>query len=344
MEVTGLTRSVLVREQSDAGNARRTALQAAERARFDSPLQGRVSLIAAELSSNLLKHSESGGSMLINSIVPDSGRGAVELVAIDRGPGMANVAAAFEDGYSSTGGLGAGLGSIRRHATHFEIYSVPDRGTVVLARVTADGDLAESPFEVGVVAVQKDGEDVSGDGWAVCTVPSGLQVLVVDGLGHGLLAHDAATLAVETFRATAGRQPVDVLRAIHPAMRSSRGATASVFTVDARARCVTYCGIGNIGAAVVTADRSNRLVSLNGTVGREPVQFKQFEAEWGPNAVLVAHTDGLTTHWRLDQPGLLTKDPTLLAAVLYRDYARELDDVTVVVTRQRPVPAAMDRR
>jgi anti-sigma regulatory factor (Ser/Thr protein kinase) len=344
MEVTALTRRVVVREQSDAGNARRTAVQAAERARFDSELQARVSLIAAELSSNLLKHSEGGGSMLINSVVRDSGPGAVELVAIDRGPGMANVAAAFEDGYSSTGSLGVGMGAIRRHASQFEIHSVPGRGTAVLARVTADGWLAESEFDVGIVAVQRDGEDVSGDAWAVCNVPSGLQVLLVDGLGHGLLAHDAATLAVETFRSTRGREPVDVLRAIHPAMRSTRGATASVFTIDARARCVTYCGIGNIGAAVVTADRSNRLVSLNGTVGREPVQFKQFEAEWRPGAVLVAHSDGLTTHWRLDQPGLLAKDPTLIAALLFRDYARELDDVTVFVTRQRPVSAAMDRK
>jgi anti-sigma regulatory factor (Ser/Thr protein kinase) len=320
------------------------ALRAAEKARFETALQGRVSLIAAELSSNLLKHAGHGGSMLINSVVPDSGAGAVELVAIDRGPGMANVAAAFEDGYSSTGSLGVGMGTIRRQASHFEIHSVPDRGTAVLARVAADGHLAESQFEVGVVAVPKDGEDVSGDGWAVCSVPSGIQLLMVDGLGHGLLAHDAAILALETFRSTAGREPIDVLRAIHPAMRSSRGATASVFTVDTRARCITHCGIGNIGAAVVTPGRSNRLMSLNGTVGREPVQFKQFEAEWGSKAVLVAHSDGLATHWRLDQPGLLAKDPTLIAAVLFRDYARELDDVTVIVMRQRPVSAGMDSK
>ena len=342
MEVTGLTRRVVVRDQSDGANARRVALRAAERARFDGALQGRVSLIAAELSSNLLKHSAQGGSMLINLAVPDIGPGAVELVAIDRGPGMANVAAVFEDGYSSTGSLGLGMGAIRRQASHFEIHSQPDRGTAVLARVTADGRLGQSPFDIGVVSVPKDGEDVSGDGWAICHVPSGIQMLLVDGLGHGLLAHDAATLAVETFRSTAGREPIDVLRAIHPAMRSSRGATASVFTVDSRARHVTYCGIGNIGAAIVAADRAYRLVSLNGTVGREPVQFKQFEAEWDPKAVLVAHSDGLTTHWRLDQPGLATKDPTLIAAVLFRDYARELDDVTVVVARQRPGSAAIN--
>ena len=344
MEVTGLTRRIIVRDQSDGANARRTALRAAERARFDSTLQGRVALVAAELSSNLLKHSGDGGTLLINSVVPPTGMGAVELVAIDRGPGMANPAAAFEDGYSSTGSLGLGIGTIRRQASHFEIHSLADRGTAILARIAADSPRGEREFEIGVLSVPKDGEDVSGDGWAAAHVPSGIQLLVVDGLGHGLLAHDAATLAVETFRSTAGGAPVDVLRALHAPLRSSRGATAGVFSIDSRTRVITYCGVGNIGAAVVTADRSRKLVSLNGTVGREPVQFKQFEAEWHPNSVLVAHSDGLTTRWRLDEPGLAAKDPTLIAAVLFRDFARELDDVTVVVARQRPGPAGGDGR
>lgn len=342
MEVTGLTRRVVVRDKSDGANARRTALRAAERARFDSALQGRVDLIAAELASNLLKHSSSGGNLLINAVVPPSGPGAVELVAVDRGPGMTNPAAAFEDGYSSTGSLGLGMGTIRRQASNFEIHSLADRGTAILARISADGHLGDSRFEVGVVSVPKDGEDVSGDGWAACHMPSGLQLLLVDGLGHGLLAHDAATLAVETFMSTSGGEPVDVLRALHAPLKSSRGATGGVFSINIRARLLTYCGVGNIAAAVVTAERSRKLVSLNGTIGREPVQFKQFEADWDPNSVLVAHSDGLTTRWRLDDPGLAAKDPTLIAAVLFRDFARELDDVTVVVARQRLGPAGRD--
>ena len=335
MEVTGLTRRVVVRDQSDGANARRTAVRAAERARFDSALQGRVSLIAAELTSNLVKHTGQGGYLLINSVVPPTGAGAVELVAIDKGPGMVNPAAAFEDGYSSTGSLGAGMGTIRRQASYFEIYSLADRGTAILARIAADGHSGEPEIDVGVLSVPKDGEDVSGDGWAACHVPSGIQLLVVDGLGHGMLAHDAAVLAVDTFRSIAGGQPLDVLRTLHAPLRSSRGATAGVFTIDTQARALTYCGVGNIGAAVVTADRSRKLVSLNGTIGREPVQFKQFSTEWDPNSLLVAHSDGLTTRWRLDEPGLAAKDPTLIAAVLFRDFARELDDVTVVVARQR---------
>jgi anti-sigma regulatory factor (Ser/Thr protein kinase) len=337
MEVTGLTRRVAVREQSDAGEARRQAVWAAESARFDDALSARLAIIVAEMTSNLLKHTAMGGEILINALTPPVGPGVVELLAIDRGPGMAQLGAALEDRYSTTGSLGIGIGAIRRQASYFEIHSVRERGTAVLARVSADDPRAGNlGFDLGVVAIAKDGEEVSGDSWAVLEVPAGIQILVVDGLGHGLLASEAAALAVKAFRNAAGRAPVDVLRALHPPLRGTRGATVGVATIDTRARVVTYGGIGNIAASVFGPDISRRLVSVNGTVGREPVTYKQFEAEWIPNALLIMHSDGLMTRWQLDYlPGLATKDPSLIAAVLFRDYARDLDDVTIVVARQR---------
>jgi len=337
MEVTGLTRRVAVREQADAGKAREQAVRAAESARFDDESSSRLAIIVAEMASNLLKHTADGGEILINAQTPSAGPGGVELLAIDRGPGMANPGAALEDRFSSSGSLGIGFGAIRRQSNHFDIHSVPVHGTAVLARVWAqDPQDADRSFELGVVTIAKDGEEVSGDGWGVCDVPGGIQVLVVDGLGHGLLASEAATLALKAFRSTTGSAPVDVLRAIHPPLRSTRGATVGVATIDSRSNVVTFGGIGNIAAAVFAPDGVRRLVSLNGTVGREPVMYQQYDAEWSADAYLVMHSDGLMTRWRLDYlPGLSTKDPTLIAAVLFRDFARDLDDVTIVVARQR---------
>lgn len=340
MEITGLTRRVVVREQSDAGEARRQAAWAGESARFDEALSARLAIITAEITSNLLKHTATGGEILINVMTPSVGPGGVELLAVDRGPGMAKPAAALEDRYSTTGSLGIGMGAIRRQSSYFEIHSIPERGTAVLARVSADGRRAGVPgFDLGVVAIPKDGEEVSGDSWAVFELPDGIQIMVVDGLGHGLLASEAAALAVKAFRKTAGRAPVDVLRALHPPLRSSRGATVGVASIDTRARVVTFGGIGNIAAAVHGPGSPRRLVSLNGTAGRDPVNYRQYDAEWNATALLIMHSDGLMTRWRLDYlPGLATKDPSLIAAVLFRDYARELDDVTIVVARQRSRP------
>ncbi|MDQ2943213.1 MAG: SpoIIE family protein phosphatase [Candidatus Dormibacteraeota bacterium] len=335
MEVTGLTRRVVVRERSDAGEARRQAMKAAESARFDDALTARLSIIAAEMTTNLLKHTAKGGELLINALTPPVGPGGVELLAIDRGPGMTNPAAAMEDRYSTSGSLGVGMGAIRRQSSDFEIHSVPQRGTAVLARVHANGSRPGEGFDVGVVTVAKDGEEVSGDGWALSVVPEGIQVVVVDGLGHGLLASEAAALAIKAYRQSAGRAPVDVLRALHPPLRGTRGATVGVATIDTREKAVTYGGIGNIAASVIGSAGARQLVSLNGTLGREPVQYHQFQSEWEPSATLIMHSDGLMSKWRLDYlPGLAAKDPTLIAAVLFRDFVRNLDDVTVVVVRQ----------
>jgi anti-sigma regulatory factor (Ser/Thr protein kinase) len=340
MEVTGLTRRVLVRDQSGAGEARRQAVRAAESARFDEALSSRLNLILAEMTSNLLKHSAAGGEILINAQTPPAGPGQVELLSIDRGPGMARPAAAMEDHYSSSGSLGIGLGAMRRQASYFEIHSVPAHGTAVLARVSAGEPLgAGQSFDLGVVTIPKDGEEVSGDSWGVSGVPGGIQLLVVDGLGHGLLASEAAALAVKAFRGTSGGAPVDVLRALHPALRGTRGATVGVATIDTRSGIVTFGGIGNIAAAVFGSDSPRRLISANGTVGRDPVTYQQFDAKWNSNCCLVMHSDGLMTRWKLDYlPGLAMKDPSLIAAVLFRDFARDLDDVTVVVARQRSSP------
>jgi len=336
MEVTGLTRRVLVRDQAGAGEARRQTVRAAESARFDDKLTSRLNIIVAEMTSNLLKHAASGGEILINAQTPPVGAGEVELLSIDRGPGMARPAAAMEDHYSSAGSLGIGLGAIRRQASYFELHSVQPHGTAVLARVSAPGAAEPRPsFDLGVITVPKDGEEVSGDSWGVCDVPGGIQLLLVDGLGHGLLASEAAALAVKAFRATSGHAPVDVLRSIHAPLRGTRGATVGVATVDLRSGVVTFGGIGNIGAAIFGSGNPRRLVSLNGTVGRDPVTYQQFVADWGSEACLVMHSDGLMTRWKLDYlPGLAAKDPALIAAVLFRDFARDLDDVTVVVARQ----------
>jgi hypothetical protein len=70
-------------------------------------------------------------------------------------------------------------------------------------------------------------------------------------------------------------------------------------------------------------------------------KVQEFEYAWPPGALLVLHSDGLATQWRVDdRPGLAARDAALVAGVLYRDWTRGRDDVTVVVTRRAPSPAA----
>ena len=95
-----------------------------------------------------------------------------------------------------------------------------------------------------------------------------------------------------------------------------------------------YAGLGNIAGAIVGDAPVRHMVSHNGTAGHEARKFEEFTYPWPEGALVVVHSDGLATHWDLGRyPGLMQREPSLVAGVLYRDFSRRRDDVTVVVVR-----------
>src|SRR4029077_6385718 len=112
----------------------------------------------------------------------------IEILAVDSGPGMADLARSLRDGYSTGGTSGTGLGAIRRLADVFDLYSRPGAGTVVLAQLRANRRSQPSALATAVVgagSVPAPGEEVSGDGWGVEDAGAETRICVVDGLGHG---------------------------------------------------------------------------------------------------------------------------------------------------------------
>ena len=124
--------SIAVVEASQPSAVRFAARQLADRVGFTTEDSYRSGLVATELATNLVKHARSGEVLLraAGGQAPE-----LELVAIDKGPGMANVTAALADGRSTAGTTGIGLGAARRMSDEFEIYSTVPDGTVVLARI-----------------------------------------------------------------------------------------------------------------------------------------------------------------------------------------------------------------
>ena len=77
------------------------------------------------------------------------------------------------------------------------------------------------------------------------------------------------------------------------------------------------------------------MVSMNGTVGHSVARLQQLTYPWDRNSTLIMHSDGLTTRWNVEQySGLASRHPALMAGVLFRDFRRERDDATVLVTRR----------
>lgn len=328
--------AIAISEPSQTGEARRAALALADQLGFPETERGRVGVVVTEVATNLLQHAH-GGVLLLQTIEQPTRLG-LEILSLDQGPGMNNVEECLQDGFSTSGTLGNGLGGIQRLSDFFEIYSFDGKGTALLAHIwsTSAVQTSEMALEVGAVCLPKRGETVSGDAWACQTESSRSLLLVADGLGHGPAAATAAAKAVRIFQEEHHRSPQAILEAAHDALRSTRGAVLAIAEIDTDQQSIRFAGIGNIAASISSPTEHHNMVSYNGTVGHEVRKIQEFTYPWYANGLLIMHSDGLGTQWKLDRyPGLSQKHPSLIAGILYRDFYRERDDVTVLVAKGR---------
>ncbi len=336
-------RVLSVTEASAAGEARRAATTMAGRIGMDDTARGTVALIVSEAANNLARHAQHG-ELILRSL-EWQGIAGIEMLALDRGPGIRNLRECLRDGFSTAGTSGTGLGAITRLATFWDIHSAPEIGTALLVRFWATGErptearVATPPpapsLEWGVVNLPLASEEWCGDSYAVEHLDGRTLLLVVDGLGHGVTAADAAREAVKVFRNRRASAPAEIIQALHEGLRGTRGAVAAVAAVDHSRRQVRYAGAGNISASVLTPGASQNMVSHNGTLGHEVRKVQEFTYDWPRGATLVMHSDGLSSQWRPDKyAGLLARHPSLIAGILYRDFKRTRDDVTVLVAQE----------
>jgi anti-sigma regulatory factor (Ser/Thr protein kinase) len=324
-----------VQEQSQIAEARRRAVAVAGSLGASETVTGNVSIVATELATNLVRHAQ-GGEVLVQPWKDAEGSG-IELLALDRGRGMDDVAACFADGYSTAGTPGTGLGAIKRLASYVDIWSRPGTGTALLVRMRMAPAAAASPaFLWGAVSQPAPGEQKCGDAWSVLHDQTRAALLVADGLGHGVFAAAAADAAVRLFEERGLRDsPAAAMQAIHRGIASTRGAAASIALLRADSNDMVYCGVGNIAGTILTNGGSRKTVSMSGTLGHAMGRAREFTYPVPPGAVLVMHSDGLVSSWSLDNyPGLLERHPTLIAGIMYRDFRRGRDDATVLVVRR----------
>ena len=339
----------VVSTDEDVGALRRGVAEAA--ARTLGTRAPRAALAATELGTNLLRHG-TGGYVLVRPLVT-----GLELLAVDSGPGMPTGAgtlgtvpqagpvgsdpasnAASNPGRGPVRGLGIGLSAVRRAATVFDLYSSArggstPAGTVVLARFL-EGPPQPGWCRWGAVNVPIEEGGMSGDGWAVSDLPFLLSVLVVDGLGHGREAGEAAAAAASAFAANPSENLEELVRRAHEAMRGTRGGVLALCSVNPALGELRYGAIGNVAGMLLHDGTSQRLLGRDGTLGTSlaPPSPRVYSYPWSPGTVLMLASDGLRSSWDpLAYPGLLSHDPAVIAAVLQRDYGRPNDDATVLV-------------
>lgn len=324
--------SFQITESSQLGEARRGIVKVAKDLGFSQANIARLDLVCTELSTNLLKHTREGGTLIAQGLVNDLDVG-IELFSLDKGRGM-DVKKAQADGYSSTGTMGTGLGSVNRNSDTFNIYSEIGSGSTVQLRIWNSAVCLPDYSSQAGLTVPKSGELLSGDKWSIIELESTTNCLLIDGLGHGIEACEAATLAIKRFRENLGKPPSVVLKSIHTALRGSRGAVGALAQINHDVGKIYFCGLGNIAAIVSRQTDHKHLTSLNGTLGYEARKFMEFTERWSNGSTLVMHSDGLSSKTFEDLYNIQQQTPPIIAAWLYQKYSKGNDDSTILVCKE----------
>lgn len=327
-----------IQETTDTAGVRRVALALAAQLSFDETDSGNVALVVTEAAKNLLKHA--GGGQVILRSLDLGGRTGIEMLALDKGPGIADVSRCFQDGYSTSGTSGTGLGAIARLSHAHELYSIPGQGTMLMAQIwkrpNGSGPAAPLYFHSSGVSLPLMGETECGDAWLFQDSIRCARLTMADGLGHGSAAAEAARAAMETARQNTNLPISALMERIHAALRPTRGAAVAIAEIDPPAHVVRFVGVGNIAGAILSESGPlRRVVSIPGTAGHQVHKIMEYTYPWDARSHLLMHSDGLQTHWSFDAyPGLIERHPSLIAGAFYRDYSRRRDDVTVAVVRE----------
>lgn len=170
-------------------------------------------------------------------------------------------------------------------------------------------------------------ENVCGDAFAWHVAADVATIVVVDGLGHGAAAHDAAVRAVAAFEEGPTAALDRIVQACHAALARTRGAALVVARADVVRSRLSFCGVGNVQLRDLQG-KSGRGISLPGIVGLRLPPLRVFDSELTTTDRIVFHTDGVPAGF--DPRGLHTLPIDDLAGAVIDRFGLAHDDATVV--------------
>lgn len=327
---------VPVRHDSDVGAARRATRRFSEAAGLEREAVEEIVLAVSELASNLVKHGK-GGTVTLSRVTANERMG-VMLEVCDQAPGIPDINQALADGFSTVGSLGTGLGAVNRLMDEFDIVSTLGHGTRIVCRKWVrehPRSMGPCPMDVGAASRPRFLEAANGDAFVIKKWDSSLLTGVIDGLGHGPHAHGAARAARDYIERHFDLPFEQMFRGVDRACRGTRGVVMALARFDWDRACVTSASVGNIEARVFPASRTNYFEVRRGIIGSNAPKPIVKEHPWPVQNILVLHSDGLRSHWSLDEfPALLDQPAAEIAQGLLRALGKDDDDATAVVVRR----------
>ncbi len=319
----------------------RSKLRAVSRRMGFSPVaRERMELVCNEMVSNQIKFAHAAGMVQIWEVTQPCH--AIDLFALDFGLGIANLPAALEDGYTTAGTMGKGLGAIRRLANESEFYTVPSgvatgapwHGMAVWARFYVKPCVPGS-YQVGQYLRAYQDDVHNGDSICLETSNGKLRWLHMDGLGHGLQAEQVVKGRDDILGIDAPLK--EVMQVLSSRLRGTRGAVGMLAEADAGGGVARICGVGDMAAYLILNGERKNVLFAPGVLGHEHRSFEETELQFPAQAMLVTGSDGLRRNWNLSSfPGLWRLHPQLVALLLGQVMGRGNDDKSIFVLRTSP--------
>lgn len=328
----------------------RSRLQAAaRRLGFNDVQRQDMVLVAAEMISNQIKYAGGRGMLQIWQ-QPDM---SLDILALDFGPGIANLAEAHQDGFSSSKTLGKGLGSILGLSDESGIYTMPEmpgagrnmpwhgcafwsrfRPTHKKAPAVSPGKARDpqAHAKTGLFIRALSDDRYNGDRIYLEQVDRSLRCLHLDGLGHGILAQQATDGLAELLFLDADL--TQVLNLVDRQLRSTRGAVALLSELDLDAMKAHILGVGDMSAYTYVDDHLQTVTFAPGILGKEHKTPRLASIPLRKQSTFITASDGMRRGWNENSfPGLLHQHPQLIAYVLGNIMGRASDDQSLCVVR-----------
>ena len=341
MELTGIK----ILHESDIGRARRMTAQVAKDLGLSEDQVAQCELVATEMASNLLVHKAQQGLLWCeyNSQLGDP---CLTIYSIDEGPGIPDPFVVLQDGFSTHGSLGIGMGTIRRNVDEMILFSrTPKRtdsflrtwapsGTLVLARKWLAPQ--SSPWQVFAHTESCTGESYNGDGMHLWNTETSLRLAVCDGLGHGWKAHEATQLALSICQQHPNESLLPLLERIHHNLRKTRGCALLLADLNQATQSLEFICVGNITLRI-DSEHKNNFIPYRGILGSGNLpKLSVQRMPWTPQSTCYVYSDGLSGRWSFSEDKeFFDQDIGVIGPFLLRDHSREKDDTTLVILRDK---------
>lgn len=334
------THLLSISRYADVVTARRTAKELALSIGFDGTAQEEIVLVVSELATNILKYASRG--IVDLHVVYEAGRLGMHVSAHDRGGGF-DAGQALQDGYSSANTLGFGLGAVKRLVDYMQIDSRQNRnaGTDIVCKKWLQKSLdslapsSRLPLDIGVISQAKPGQAVNGDAFVVKHEVNGdCLIAVIDGLGHGEYAHEAAQIAKVYIETYSQQALLELFRNVGVACQASRGLVMALAKFEHNCSYLSFASIGNIEAKIVGSQGKWSLPIKRGIVGRHAITPTFVKHPWLPTNQLVIHSDGISSHWDWQQFSPIHNKPAqFIAEHMHHKLYKAGDDATLVLVK-----------